>query len=785
MNSNFTIITTETMDNILTEIDLDLFKEYKTINNYNLVITGSVGVGKSTMCQIIYKILSILYDNIKIYPEYINWLFKDSHLNTDIALGRIMLDSKLNGTISAVSFQNFVIDIWDNLLTNNNFKSKSNINILERLPEDAIYCFSKECRNNNEMTQNEYESILEKYNNLIQKHDLIETKNCELIIINNEKELVVTVREILNIIINDLNQGITNRIIGLKVSEDEYIKRIQKRGRSCEVDTIALDIYRHYNKYYSEYYSEFTNKREIISQEINQNSNKNHIKNITIRNKTYNFKEETYKLTNTDYFTIDCTKFDFEGNFVNETLLKTIKGHINNEDFNYESLNKDLRLKTWLEVKKNIKTINECSLKINKERFFNIVEETDGVDTPSVSVINLNTIMNDNYQIDINKLLETCIIPTTNKQTKFEYIPIYYYNGSNRRTDTTLLAEFNIVINILINKFPSFNNQLLTLGKLEMGNNLLNDKNIEETLKFKNNELLAKLNKIKEENLKLKLNLDETNQKLNNTELLLKEIREEREISELRHKETMEQLRKEAEDNEQKFILQIQQMKTQTARIMNGIKNDSKINLDDAIDKPFTDDKKEILRLYINKEDLSSHDKIIIKVNRCQLKYLKKLNLNELQLGTLLNTPNAIVTLNKFIKTSTIEITRLSSNKLEIKIDDLELFLEEFKIFVTNSQNLNEIEIIPEEVNKEIDYILLKYENLTKHLYFLEGDYRALTFNKTINKLQYYIKSADRTVTINNIQNTLQNKTCKIDGIEKSKVNTIRLINDKYEITFK
>lgn len=96
------------------------------------------------------------------------------------------------------------------------------------------------------------------------------------------------------------------------------------------------------------------------------------------------------------------------------------------------------------------------------------------------------------------------------------------------------------------------------------------------------------------------------------------------------------------------------------------------------------------------------------------------------------------------------------------------------------------------KVNYEINYKLIKFENLTKHLYFLEGAYhcvavssrfawyQTLTYNQDINKLQYYIKSGDRIITINNIQNTLQNKTCKINCITKSKVNTIRLINDKY-----
>ena len=95
------------------------------------------------------------------------------------------------------------------------------------------------------------------------------------------------------------------------------------------------------------------------------------MESITIRNNTYNFKEETYKLSPKDSFSISCAKFNFEGNFTNETLLKTIKGYINNEEFNYHTLSKDLDLKQWLQTIDNIKIINNCSLKINKEKFFN------------------------------------------------------------------------------------------------------------------------------------------------------------------------------------------------------------------------------------------------------------------------------------------------------------------------------------------------------------------------------------------------------------------------------
>ena len=238
-------------------------------------------------------------------------------------------------------------------------------------------------------------------------------------------------------------------------------------------------------------------------------------------------------------------------------------------------------------------------------------------------------------------------------------------------------------------------------------------------------------------------------------------------------------------------------MDVETAKIVSSVKNTIKSNTDSKINVTPKEPQREVLRLFINREEVDSIDKITIKINKCQHKYLNKLESNELQLGKLLNTANAISTLNKFIETSSIEITRLSSNKLQIDIDRLELFLEEFKSFVINSRSLNELEIISEEVNNEINYNLLKYENLINNLYhakrgavalqryYLEGSYRSLQYNQQTNSLYYTIKSTNRIVQIIIIQNTLQSKLVKINGTTKRRINTIRLINDIYEVTYR
>lgn len=117
------------------------------------------------------------------------------------------------------------------------------------------------------------------------------------------------------------------------------------------------------------------------------------------RNKTYSFEEETYVLSPDDSFSITCSKFDFEDKFTNEVLLKSIKGKINNEEFNYDSLSVDLDIKYWLQTKENIKNINECSLAVQQP-----ANEVGQKLIMKDSSIHFNDLLDDKYQINISKL---------------------------------------------------------------------------------------------------------------------------------------------------------------------------------------------------------------------------------------------------------------------------------------------------------------------------------------------------------------------------------------------
>ena len=70
---------------------------------------------------------------------------------------------------------------------------------------------------------------------------------------------VNAVQEIINIIINDIKNGVKNRVFGLIVDDDEYMKRIITRGRDSELNN-KMDIYKHYNEFYSDLYNKLSFK---------------------------------------------------------------------------------------------------------------------------------------------------------------------------------------------------------------------------------------------------------------------------------------------------------------------------------------------------------------------------------------------------------------------------------------------------------------------------------------------------------------------------------------------
>lgn len=207
---------------------IDLFER---LNKYSLVITGTIGSGKSTICDIIssYVMQSSQKNNISLFPEFIS----------KSEVGKNMLEQKLNGKISPETFQHYIADYWNDILHSKN----QNIKIFERAPDDGVICF---CNIDNKTKNLPDKSFLDIYEKTISINNKYNAPSYFSNNINfskiNSLDINTNLMEIANIIDSDIKNNITCRIIGLSVSCELSMKRINNRSRNGEENYSESDI---------------------------------------------------------------------------------------------------------------------------------------------------------------------------------------------------------------------------------------------------------------------------------------------------------------------------------------------------------------------------------------------------------------------------------------------------------------------------------------------------------------------------------------------------------------
>ena len=183
---------------------------------YILSITGPIGSGKSTLIKSLKQHLSKTYKVITI-PEYIDG---------DPIFGLEMLKRFINGSISSLTFQSYILDYYNNILKD----ISSEIVLIEKLPYDSVYCFGSVAVKNKQLTQQEFDVLVNKLELL--KLDL-PTYKSNLKVLNTDS-LSNILNKSINIINEDLNNGITKRAIYLKCNLEVCKERIMLRNRSGE-----------------------------------------------------------------------------------------------------------------------------------------------------------------------------------------------------------------------------------------------------------------------------------------------------------------------------------------------------------------------------------------------------------------------------------------------------------------------------------------------------------------------------------------------------------------------
>lgn len=232
------------------QFDINIPKDFK---GYNLIITGSIGMGKSTLLESIHNCLN--YNNINHYsfPEFVMTNY------SNINISETLLEMKLKGILSGITTQNYILDIWEyNLKKYEMYKnkiSKNNIVLWDRTPEDvgiftkALINYEKYKNiklNNHAINSDENEFNTQCYNNIINRSDKImekynikkysiedNNKPCYVSMIRGNIDLMLI--SVLNIIKDDIEKNLcNNRIIHLKTDRLDQHKNIQNRNRGGE-----------------------------------------------------------------------------------------------------------------------------------------------------------------------------------------------------------------------------------------------------------------------------------------------------------------------------------------------------------------------------------------------------------------------------------------------------------------------------------------------------------------------------------------------------------------------
>ena len=247
------------------QFDINIPKDFK---GYNLIITGSIGMGKSTLLESIHNCLN--YNNINHYsfPEFVMTNY------SNINISETLLEMKLKGILSGITTQNYILDIWEyNLNKYEMYKNKisrNNIVLWDRTPEDvgiftkALINYEKYKNiklNNHAINSDENEFNTQCYNNIIDRSDKImekynikkysiedNNKPCYVSMIRGNIDLMLI--SVLNIIKDDIEKNLTNnRIIHLKTDRLDQYKNIQNRNRGGEDNYYDKPLINNDNEY--------------------------------------------------------------------------------------------------------------------------------------------------------------------------------------------------------------------------------------------------------------------------------------------------------------------------------------------------------------------------------------------------------------------------------------------------------------------------------------------------------------------------------------------------------
>lgn len=219
---------------------------------YNLVLIGPVGVGKSTICTLLYYLIDRAYTefctDVYCYPEFLQVNSKESHE---------ILKEHLEGSKSSYEFQKYILHCWTVMMQKQPLAHDSScrrFNIFERCCDDSVICFANLWHQQSPNSLNEDElQLLFKLSQLINKQFRIPTYFTDDSVSVKKVpsgHIATILLEIIEIIKADFeNSSNRTTFVMLDTDVDTLMHRINVRSRPGESayssDTITA-LHRHY-----------------------------------------------------------------------------------------------------------------------------------------------------------------------------------------------------------------------------------------------------------------------------------------------------------------------------------------------------------------------------------------------------------------------------------------------------------------------------------------------------------------------------------------------------------
>ena len=244
------------MENLFQNINISKFKVPQTTFKYKLIITGSIGVGKSTICEMVARCLNkISIDtNTQIisYPEYIA---------SDSTYANKQLQKRLNNEITAFEFQQYILDCWEYLLKQNQKFIKEDKNVIciyERTPEDSVCCFAYMDHVNKVLNTTELQELSNRCYRLMSEYNIPSVCSSTLFetrLFNNfDTCLIHLLMAIINEIQMDILEGNESRIVLIQsdpLTSMERIKRRNREGEEIYSYSTINDLHNRYKQWFS------------------------------------------------------------------------------------------------------------------------------------------------------------------------------------------------------------------------------------------------------------------------------------------------------------------------------------------------------------------------------------------------------------------------------------------------------------------------------------------------------------------------------------------------------